>query len=81
MNANMRTWNFDDCTVTEDEINNCLTVWMEQDGEIRTQTVCPANNDDMAACIEDLDAGISPMGAWEDGVGRIVSWENADIEE
>lgn len=78
---NARTWTFDDCTVIEDESNFCFGIHMERDGQIRTQIVNPANNDDMAACIADLDDGMSPVGAWEDGRGNLVCWEIAQDEE
>ena len=81
---NARTWTLDDCTVTEmgyDYDLHCFAVHMERDGQIRTQTIYPQTIADMAACIADLDAGLSPVGAWEDGRGDLVCWANAQDEE
>lgn len=78
---NARTWTFDDCTVIEDESNNCLEIHMERNGQVRTQIVNPADEEAMEACIADLEEGMSPVGAWEDGVGNLVCWENAEGED
>ena len=81
---NARTWTLDDCTVTEMEIDydlHCFVARMERDGQIRTQTMYPQTIADMEGIIEDLDDGMSPVGAWEDGRGDLVCWANAQDEE
>ena len=81
---NARTWNCDDCTVTEMENDfdlHCFEIRMERDGQIRTQTMYPQTIADMEGIIEDLDCGCSPVGAWEDGSGNLVCWANAQDEE
>lgn len=84
MTTNMRTWNCDDCTVTERENDydlHCFEIRMERDGQVRTQTMYPQTITDMEGIIEGLDCGCSPMGAWEDGFGNLICWENAEDEE
>lgn len=71
-------WTFDDCEVVADESNYCFTVYMEQDGESRAQTINPSEGE-FEQMKAELDSGESPVGVWEDGVGNLVSWRNAEV--
>lgn len=76
-------WIFEDCKVHEEEFDgdlHCFVVTMERDGQTRTQTIIPASIEDMESIRNDLDAGMSPMDGWEDGMGNDVCWENAKGE-
>lgn len=78
------TWEYPDCTVTEMENDHdlhCFVVSMERDGEVRTQTVFPRDVTDRDGIVRDLNGGISPVGTWEDGLGRPVHWDNATPED
>lgn len=77
-------WEYPDCSVykvANDHDLYCFLVVMERDGEVRTQTVFPRTITDQDGIVRDLDGGISPVGAWEDGSGRPVHWDNATPED
>lgn len=79
-------WRFDgipEITVTmvpHDHDLPCFGVRMECDGEVRTQTVYPFDLDAVGPIIADLDSGVTPIG-WDDGLGRVVCWDNATPED
>ena len=74
-------WVLDDCVVEKREFDNDLhafDVYMrrEDDGRIVVQTIIPADLDAQAEIVYRLDAGESPLGGWEDGMGSAVCPDN-----
>lgn len=74
-------WVLDDCVVEERRFDNDLNafdVYMrrEDDGRIVVQTIIPADLDAQAEIVYRLDAGESPLGGWEDGMGSAVCPDN-----
>lgn len=77
-------WEYPDCTVYEvadDHDLHCFLVVTERDGEVRSQTVFPRSVAHQDRLVRDLDGGNSPLGVWEDGLGRLVHWDNATPED
>lgn len=69
----------DTLTVTEEECDHdltCFVVTMVRDGETREQVIHPFSLCAVGPIRSDLDQGESPIG-WDDGLGRMVCWENA----
>ena len=76
-------WVLDDCVVEERRFDNDLNafdVYMrrEDDGRIVVQTIIPADLDAQAEIVYRLDAGESPLGGWEDGMGEAVHPYNGE---
>ncbi len=76
-------WILDNCAVREVENDgdcHAYEVFMETDnGSISRQTVFPADVQACDECRAALDRGESPVGAWEDGLGRAVCADNGEI--
>lgn len=74
-------WVLDDCVVEKREFDNDLHafdvyMYRECDGRIVVQSIIPADLDAQAEIVNRLDAGESPLGGWEDGMGSAVCPDN-----
>ena len=74
-------WVLDDCVVEKREFDNDLHafdvyMYRECDGRIVVQSIIPADLDAQAEIVYRLDAGESPLGGWEDGMGSAVCPDN-----
>ena len=76
-------WVLDDCVVEKREFDNDLHafdvyMYRECDGRIVVQSIIPADLDAQAEIVNRLDAGESPLGGWEDGMGEAVHPYNGE---
>ncbi len=76
-------WILDDCVVREVENDgdcHAFEVYMlTANDSISRQTIIPSDADASDSCRAALDEGESPVGAWEDGLGRTIDPENGEI--
>ena len=76
VHATRTHWELPDCKVDMIDWMGPLKAFRVQIGS-KLQTVVPDNLRDMQDCIMALNMGVSPVGIWQDGSGKVVSPANA----
>ena len=76
VHATRTHWELPDCKVDMIDWMGPLKAFRVQMGA-KLQTVVPENLKDMQDCIMALNMGVSPVGIWQDGSGKVVSPANA----
>lgn len=79
----LRKWEFENCTVREQEFDYDLHEFVITDkAGVEVGTVTPGSLEEMAQAILELNNGINPVDAcWEDGNGNTITVSNIDLKK